>query len=51
MIQHGYTSKTLCSMKEAKHNETYGMITLIWNVQNRQIYKDRKPKSIFKAWV
>ena len=41
LIQLGWTLKT-CSVKEARHKRLYYMNPFVWNVQNRQIYRDRK---------
>lgn len=41
MIQHGWISKMLCWMIEARHKIPY-MITFIWNIQNKKIHWHRK---------
>jgi len=43
MLQHVWTSKTLYKVKEARHKRSHIVwFYLLWNVQKRKIYRNRK---------
>ena len=46
MLQLGWTLKTLCYVREARHKRaSYCTIPFTWNVHYRYIYRDRRPIS------
>lgn len=42
LVYHGWTLKILCYESCQSQNSTYNMISFIGNVQNRQVYTERK---------
>ena len=50
-LQHGRILVTLREVKEASQKDTYSMIPLLWNIQNRQIYRQKADKWFLRAGV
>lgn len=42
VLRRGWNLKTLCYVNDAKHKRTHYMIWFTWNVQTRQIQRDKK---------